>query len=148
LCSIQQLTFVWSLSCKRHASHKEHVLLRRAEIPSQHVRIGMDLDDSAAVDISLMPASINHRFLQKYVEKMQTMLKNDPTRGVSFASERSPRTVAACTRFASVDLLAPRLPGSKPGARVPTCSSQLSTCVVVGCGCQNARRPTVTLPCG
>ena len=47
-----------------------------------------------------------------------------------------------------VDLLAPRLPGSEPGARVPTCSSQLSTCVVAGCGCQNARRPTVTLPCG
>ena len=34
------------------------------------------------------------------------------------------------------------------GARVPICSSQLSTCVVAGCGCQNARRPTVTLPCG
>ena len=36
----------------------------------------------------------------------------------------------------SVDLLAPRLPGSAPGARVPTCSSQLSTCVVAGCGCR------------
>ena len=50
--------------------------------------------------------------------------------------------------FASVDLLAPCLPGSEPGARVPTCSSHLSTCVVAGCGCQNARRQTVTLPCG
>jgi len=42
------------------------------------------------------------------------------------------------------------LPGAEPGARVPTCSSQLSTCVVAVCGCQNARRPTVwlILPCG
>ena len=58
-------------------------------------------------------------------------------------------TVAACTRFASVDLLAPSLPGSEPGARVRTCLSQLSTFVVAGCGCQNARRPTwLILPCG
>ena len=65
------------------------------------------------------------------------------------AARASLRTVAACTRFAGVALLALRLPGSEPAACMQTCSSparatvlRLTVLLVGLLTCQAIRTPS------